>query len=177
MSEYYRIRIAKMKEESEARALALIQQARDGLMSYTEAWYSMPGPEMSRQYPFLSYAQVVDLDKAMRKEWTDTFWATNPVYPTHRELCDAARVWADAKADLYRRFNADRVKAEGDAWLDLWDEHEKAVGREREELLALMSQPRDHDGEVEEEARRRLANPKFESEVRRRMKQIEAEQS
>jgi hypothetical protein len=86
-------------------------------------------------------------------------------------------VWADAKADLYRRFNADRVKAEGDAWLDLWDEHEKAVGREREELLALMSQPRDHDGEVEEEARRRLANPKFESEVRRRMKQIEAEQS
>ena len=40
-----------------------------------------------------------------------------------------------------------------------------------------MSQPRDHDGEVEEEARRRLANPAFESEVRRRMKQIEAEQS
>jgi hypothetical protein len=37
-----------------------------------------------------------------------------------------------------------------------------------------MSQP---DDDVEVEARRRLANPKFESEVRRRMKQIEAEQS
>lgn len=177
MSEYYRMRIAKVKEESEARALELLQQAKDGLMSYTEAWYSMPGPAMSRQYPFLSYAQVVDLDKAMRKQWDETFWATKPVYPTHRELCDAARVWADAKVDLYRRLNADRIKAEGDAWLDLWDEHEKAVGREREELLALMWPPTDHDAEVEEEARRRLANPKFESEVRRRMKQIEAEQS
>jgi hypothetical protein len=176
-AEYYRTQIAKVKVESEARALDLIQKARDGLMSYTEAWYSMPGPEMSRQYPFLSYAQVVDLDKAMRKEWDETFWATRPVYPTHRELCDAARVWADTKVDLYRRLYGARVKAEGEAWLDLWGAHEKAAAEEREALIAWMWQPRDRDAEVEEEARRRLANPAFESEVRRRMKQIEAEQS
>lgn len=177
MSAYYAARIAEVKVESEARAQALLKEAKEGRMSYTEAWYSMPGPEMSRQHPFLPYVQVAELDRAMRKEWEETFWATKPVYPTHRELCDAARVWADAKADLYRRINIDRVRAETDAWFGLWHAHETAAATEREEFIKLMEAPTDHDAEVEAEARSRLANPKFDSEVRRRMKQIEAEQS
>ena len=174
-SDYYSTRIEEVTAESKARAEALIQQARDGRICYTEAWYSMPGPAMSREYPFLSYAQVVDLDKAMRKEWDTTFWATNPAYPSHKELCDAARVWANNMAALHRRANADRIKQEGEAWLGLWEKQQEAVWNEREELFKLMSEPIDEDAAAEAEARRRLDNPKFESAVRRCMKQLQLE--
>lgn len=148
MADYYARRIAEVKADSEMRAHELFERATRGEMTCTEAWYSLPGPEASLAYPFLSRAYIQRLMDGMAKEM-DT--------------------------GEFRTANAARVKAEGDAWQSLWEKHEQAVFEEREAFLQLMETPVDEDALVDVEARRRLANPKFESEVRRRMKEIQAE--
>lgn len=146
-SSYYEARIAEVKADSELRAHELFERAMRGEIPCTQAWHSLPGPAADLQYPFLCRAYMQKLADGMAKEVDSGFAFVN----------------------------ADRIKAEGNLWLSLWEKYEKAVFEEREAFLQMMEAPVDHDAEVDAEARRRLADPKFDSEVRRRMKEIQAE--
>ena len=57
--DYYTARIAEVKLESETKAQTLLARARNGEITYTEAWYSLPGPapivEERGYYPETSY--------------------------------------------------------------------------------------------------------------------------
>lgn len=85
--QHYTARIAEVKKESEARARELISKAGRGEITWTEAWYSLPGPEpivqeqlvgysgslgvmhYVVQYPFLSNGDAAAIKKRMEEEF------------------------------------------------------------------------------------------------------------
>lgn len=103
-SEYYTTRIAEFKADSEMKAQSLFNRACRGDITYTEAWYSLPGPTptvqhqnlggMSSfpqinyivQYPFLSSTDAAILKTGTEREFReamDTRSAAQQVIPTN----------------------------------------------------------------------------------------------
>ena len=80
--DYYTARIAEVKLESETKAQTLLARARHGEITYTEAWYSLPGPEpiveargyypethYIVQYPFLEAGDAASLKSHAEREF------------------------------------------------------------------------------------------------------------
>lgn len=85
--QHYAARIAEVKAESETRAQTLLAKARKGEITWTEAWYSLPGPEpivqvhnlggmgprpqlsYQVQYPFLSADDAARMKAQMEEEF------------------------------------------------------------------------------------------------------------
>jgi hypothetical protein len=105
-SDYYAARIAEVKAESETRAQTLLAKARNGEITWAEAWYSLPGPEpivqahnlggmgprpqMSYQvqYPFLSAGDAAAMKARVEEEFYEAMVARDRVMqaiPTRHE--------------------------------------------------------------------------------------------